>query len=187
MSLPVCWGSGEPDPVRLPRFRLRQIQSVFNCAAQVVANIPRYPHIHLKIFRDTLHWLPVTSRCRTYTVFNHYTDTCLIVGTAPGYPTPENSVFQFRVSGVSHYLQYLEGNGSAIVALYVRWRYAGATLSRFNSSLSPHRTLSCVGPSFSWTVCHPLCIILGYVLFSLTLCCISLHTFANFLKTHLFN
>ena len=45
----------------LPKFLIRQLQSVINCAARVVANLPKFSHISIYM-RDTLHWLPVEDR-----------------------------------------------------------------------------------------------------------------------------
>jgi Reverse transcriptase (RNA-dependent DNA polymerase) len=47
--------------VGLPLFRIRQLQSVLNCAARVVANLSKFSHISAYM-RDTLHWLPVDRR-----------------------------------------------------------------------------------------------------------------------------
>jgi hypothetical protein len=45
----------------LPKYQIRQLQSVLNCAARVVADLPKFSHISTYM-RDTLHWLPVVDR-----------------------------------------------------------------------------------------------------------------------------
>src|SRR3984885_644618 len=47
----------------LPNVRLRQLQSVLNCAARVVANLTKFSHISAYM-HDILHWLPAEKRIR---------------------------------------------------------------------------------------------------------------------------
>ena len=78
----------------LPKFRIRQLQSVLNCAARVVAKLPKFSHISTYM-RDTLHWLPVADRIifkiilmgRTSmagTAPEYISDLCILVSTQPG-------------------------------------------------------------------------------------------------------
>ena len=67
----------------LPRFRIRQLQSVLNCAARVVGNLPRYSHI-TEYTREVLHWLPVDKRIDFKLLLM---GRASIAGSAPGYLT----------------------------------------------------------------------------------------------------
>ena len=65
----------------LPKFRIRQLQSVLNCAARVVAKLPKFSHISIYM-RDTLHWLPIEDRITFKIILKGRTS---IIGAAPEY------------------------------------------------------------------------------------------------------
>lgn len=64
--------------VGLLKFRIRQLQSVTNCAAWIVPNLTNFSHA-FSYMREKLHWLPVEDR-RTYKILIGRTS---IVGAAP--------------------------------------------------------------------------------------------------------
>jgi hypothetical protein len=141
----------------LPRFRILQLQSVLNCAARVVAKLPKFSHISMYM-RETLHWLPVEDRITFKIVLMGRTS---MVGAAPEY-IRELCVPVSSQPGRRSLRSAARGD---------------LMVPRSRTSMRAHRAFSCIGPS-SWNY-------LPLTIRNIPLQAAQ-ETFSKFLKTHLF-